>query len=73
MIVVTGGKQSQLLASALGLGWSLTIKTKTERYKKSEIPYMTKLLNNDYEAKQSIIKSIKYNISLVLLFCSSEL
>ena len=26
VIVVTGGKQSQLLASALGLGWSLTIK-----------------------------------------------
>ena len=25
VVVVTGGKQSQLLASALGLGWSLTI------------------------------------------------
>ena len=24
IVVVTGGKQSQLLASALGLGWSLT-------------------------------------------------
>ena len=25
IVVVTGGKQSQLLALALGLGWSLTI------------------------------------------------
>ena len=24
IVIVTGGKQSQLLASALGLGWSLT-------------------------------------------------
>ena len=24
VVIVTGGKQSQLLASALGLGWSLT-------------------------------------------------
>ena len=29
VIVVTGGKQSQLLASALGLGLSLTTKRKT--------------------------------------------
>ena len=28
VIVVTGGKQRQLLAEALGLGWSLTIKQK---------------------------------------------
>ena len=35
------------------------IKIKTERYKKSAIPYMTKLLNNDNEAKHSILKSIK--------------
>ena len=29
VIVVTGGKQSQLLALALGLGWSLTIYSPT--------------------------------------------
>ena len=26
IVIVTGGKQSQLLAFALGLGWSLTTK-----------------------------------------------
>ena len=35
-----------------------TNKTRTERYRKSAIPYMQRLLNNENNQKTSIIKSV---------------
>ena len=34
-----------------------TKKIKTDRYKRSAVPYMTNLLNEDYEARKKILKN----------------
>ena len=55
IVIVTGGKQSQLLAFALGLGWSLT--TKTIGFDTIEINLVTICVCVHFQLQTSLTKT----------------